>query len=161
MSEAQRPPAPPPPPPVTDVKLTDDIIEAVNGAYDAGAPPLVAYVDEEGQPSLSIRGSCHVHSDHQLALWVRNRQGGLLKALQKNPRISVMVRIAETRTTLNFRTVGTVDESEAGREKVYTEMHANEQKADSEKKGAALVLEIERLEGRTPAGAYRMVKGGA
>jgi hypothetical protein len=146
---------------VTDVKLTDDIIEAVNGAYDAGAPPLVAYVDENGQPSLSIRGSCHVHNDHQLAVWIRNRDRGLFKALANNPRVSVMVRIAETRTTLIFRTIAHADESEAGRARVYEEMHPNERKADPEMKGVALILDIERLEGRTPAGAYRMVKGGA
>ena len=41
-------------------------------AVEDGAPALVAYVDENGQPSLSIRGSTQVFSDNQIAVWVRS-----------------------------------------------------------------------------------------
>lgn len=162
MSETQTPrPAPPPPPPVTDVQFTDDIKDVVGGSYAAGAPALVAYVDVDGQPSLSNRGSTQIYSDNQLAIWVRSTEGGLPKALESNPRVSVFIRVPETRAMLNFRGRARLDNSEAVRTKVYESAPENEQKADPERKGVPLILDIDRLDGRTPAGAYRMVRGGA
>ncbi len=161
MSEAQAPrPGPPPPPPITDVAFTDDIKEVVGGSYAAGAPALVAYVDENGQPTLSIRGSTQVFSDNQLAVWIR-AGSKLPTALAKNPRVSIMIRNPETRATLNFRGTAAIDTSEATRARVYESAPENEQKADPERKGQPLILDVERLDGRTPAGAYRMVRGGA
>jgi len=160
MSEAARPPGPPPPPPVTDVQFTDDIKEVVNGAYAAGAPSLVAYVDENGQPSLSIRGSTKTYSDNQLAVWVRPGSK-LADALARNNRVSIMIRNPETRSTLNFRGRATLESSEEVRNRVYENAPENEQKADPERKGQPLILDVDRLDGRTPAGAYRMLRGGA
>jgi hypothetical protein len=161
MTEAQPArPAPPPPPPVTDVRFTDDIKETIMGAYGAGAPALVAYVDSDGQPSLSIRGSTQVYSDDQIAIWVRNPDGGLPTALKANPRVSLMIRIPETRATLNIRGRARLDNSDEVRQKVYSTAPENEQKADPDKKGIPLILDVDRLDGRTPAGAYRMVRGG-
>ena len=145
---------------MTDVQFTDDIKEVVSSSYGAGAPALVAYVDENGQPSLSIRGSTIVFSDTQLAVWVRpgSKMAG---ALAKNNRVSIMIRNPETRATLNFRGTAMLDAAEGVRTKLYETMPENERKADPEAKGQALILTVERLDGRTPAGAYRMVKGGA
>ena len=36
----------------------------------------VAYVSPEGRPELSFRGSVQAYSDTQLAIWVRNPEGG-------------------------------------------------------------------------------------
>lgn len=157
MSEAQRP-APPPPPPVTDVHFTDDIKEVVATAYGAGAPPIVAYVDENGQPSLSIRGSTQVYSDNQLAIWVR-AGSNLPNALAKNNRVSVFIRNPETRATLNFRGRATLVNDEEVRKKVWSSAHENEQKADPEMKGQPLILDVDRLDGRTPAGPVRQLRG--
>ena len=160
MSEAQPArPAPPPPPPVTDVKFTEDIKEVVGGSYAAGAPALIAYVDPNGQPSLSFRGSTQVYSDNQLAVWIRSGSN-LPQALAANPRVSIMIRVPETRATLNFRGRARLDNSDDVRKTVYESAPENEQKADPERKGTPLILDIDRLDGRTPAGAYRMVRGG-
>jgi general stress protein 26 len=159
MSEAQRP-APPPAPPVTDVHFTDDIKEVVGGSYAAGAPALVAYVDENGQPSLSIRGSTQVYSDTQLAVWVRSGSN-LPQALAKNNRVSVMIRVPETRATLNFRGHAALASDDAVRQKVWSSAPENEQKADPEMKGQPMIIDIDRLDGRTPAGPVRQLKGGA
>jgi hypothetical protein len=159
MSEAQPArPAPPPPPPVTDVKFSDDIKEVVGSSYAAGAPAIVAYVDENGQPSLSNRGSTQVYSDNQLAVWVRSGSN-LPKALAKNNRVSVFIRVPETRATLNFRGRATLVDSEEVRKKVYESAPENEQKADPERKGQPMIVDIDRLDGRTPAGPVRQLRG--
>ena len=89
--------------PLTELKLTPEIRDAVNNALSNRTPIMVAYVDEEGQPSLSFRGSTQVYSDTQLAIWVRNPEGGLQKALAQNNRITLFYRDPEKRITLQFR----------------------------------------------------------
>jgi predicted pyridoxine 5'-phosphate oxidase superfamily flavin-nucleotide-binding protein len=89
--------------PLTEMKLTDEIKDAVDNALANRTPIMVAYVDEDGQPSLSFRGSTQAYSDNQLAIWVRNPEGGLQKALDRNNRITLFYRDPEKRMTLQFR----------------------------------------------------------
>src|SRR5581483_11544133 len=56
----------------TPLALTDEIKTAVAGAFDNGTPIVVAYVDAEGVPHLSLRGSTQPYSDTQLAMWIRD-----------------------------------------------------------------------------------------
>jgi hypothetical protein len=157
MSEAQRP-APPPAPPVTDVNFTDEMKEVVGSSYGAGAPALVAYVAEDGQPSLSIRGSTQVYSDNQIAVWVR-AGSNMAKALEKNNRVSVLIRIPETRATLNIRGRATLSSDEAVRQKVWSSAPENEQKADPEMKGQPMIIDVDRVDGRVPSGPLRQLRG--
>lgn len=138
------------PEPLTQMKLTPEIKKAVNEAYTSGKPVVFAYVDENGQPSLSFRGSTHAYSDDQLAIWVRNPEGGLLKSLGKNNRITILYRDPETRSTVQFRGAGRVDNSEATREKVYGDIPEQERNADKEKKGMPLIIDLERVDGFMP-----------
>ena len=98
-----------PPAPLTDMNLVDEIKTAVNSSYTSGKPIIVAYVDENGQPSLSYRGSAQVYSDNQLAVWVRNPEGGLQNALKKNNHITMLYRDPETRAMLQFRGLGHIE----------------------------------------------------
>ena len=137
--------------PLTEMKLTDEIKNAVNTSYTSGKPMLFAYVDPDGQPSLSFRGSAHAHSDDQLAIWIRNPEGGLLKALNGgNNRITMMFRDPETRANIQFRGKGKLDNSEAMREKVYSSIPEAEQNADREKKGQPLIIDLDRVDGIMP-----------
>ena len=141
----------PPPEPLTEMKLTDDIKAAVNASFTSGKPILFAYVDPDGQPSLSYRGSAQAYSDNQLAIWIRNPEGGLLKALNGgNNRITAMYRDPETRASIQFRGKGTIDNSEPAREKVYTSMPEPERNADKEKKGSPLIIDLDRVDGFMP-----------
>ena len=140
----------PAPEPLTEMKLTDEIKEAVNNSYPSGKPMLFAYVDQDGQPSLSYRGSARAYTDDQLAIWVRNPEGGLLKALDKNNRITAMYRDPETRASIQFRGKARVDNSEQTREKLYNEIPEPERNADKEKKGSPLIIELDRVDGFMP-----------
>jgi hypothetical protein len=138
------------------MKITDEIKEAVNGALSNRTPIIVAYVDEDGQPSLSFRGSTQVYSDDQLAIWVRNPEGGLLRALQKNPRVTLMYRNPENRTTLQFRGRGRMDNSESVRAHVYNNAPEAERNADKEQKGMPLILDLDRVDGTIPGFRVQM-----
>ena len=152
--------APQPPPALTELKLTDTMKEAVNNSYMSGKPMIVAYVDESGQPSLSYRGSAQAYSDTALAVWVRNPEGGLPKALAKNPRVTLLYRDPgpENRAILTFRGVGRIDDSEAARRKVYDSSPEPERNADREQKGKALIVELERVDGFMPGARVMMRK---
>ena len=151
--------APPPPAPLTEMKLPQTLKDAVNNAFTSGKPVLVAYVDEEGQPSLSFRGSTQAFSDSALAIWVRNPEGGLQKALGKNPRISLMYRdpTPESRTMLQFKGKARVG-NDAERETVYNNAPEPERNADREKKGFPLIIDLERVDGFAPGVRVAMRK---
>src|SRR5580700_766639 len=122
------------------VELNDTIKDALGSALTDGKPVVVAYVDENGQPKLSFRGSTQVYSPTQVAIWVRNPEGGLQKALAKNPRLTLLYRSPEPRMMLNIQGRGKFDDSEAVRNKVYESSPQSEQNADRERKGKALVI---------------------
>src|SRR5688572_10314799 len=99
MTNAAPTPPAAPTPAELDVDANEDLKKAVNGALENNTPMIIAYVDEAGQPSLSFRGSTQVYSPKQLAVWVRNPEGGLLRSLEKNPHVTFMYRDGATRST--------------------------------------------------------------
>ena len=91
------------PPPATSVALDGAIADAVNGALDNGTPIIAAYVYRDGQPQLSLRGTTQVYSADQLALWIRNPEGGLVGVLPENSRLTFFYRDPATRTFLQIQ----------------------------------------------------------
>ncbi len=144
------------PPPQASDTLPDFVRGIVNSALANGTPMTVAYTDENGQPVLSLRGSTVVYSDHQLAIWVRNAEGGIVKTVKTNPRISLLYRDSKTRTTLIFQGRGHVETDEETRRRVYDLTPEVEQKHDPGRKGAALIIDITKAQGGGPRGGVRM-----
>jgi len=138
------------------VELNDTIKEALASALTDGKPVVVAYVEENGQPRLSFRGSTQVYSPTQVAIWVRNPEGGLQRALAKNPRLTLLYRSAEPRMMLNIQGRGHFDGSDGVRTKVYESSPQSEQNADRERKGMALIIDVDRLNGMAPGAAFNM-----
>jgi hypothetical protein len=148
----------PQPAPTPTNKLPDFVKGMVNDALRNGTPMTVAYVDEEGRPSLSLRGSTYAMSDTQLAIWVRNAEGGIIKALAKNNNISLLYRDQKSRSTLIFQGKGSVATDEPTRNRVYDATPEVEQMHDPNRKGACLVIDIERAMGGTGRGGMRFSK---
>lgn len=140
----------------TPIKLTDEMQEAVNSALTNGTPVIVAYVDENGQPSLSFRGSVQAYGDDRLAIWVRNPEGGLQRALGKNPRLTLLYRNPQTRLMLNFQGRGRFDAADDVRKTVYENSPEPERNADRDRKGLALIIDLDRVTGFGPGGRYLM-----
>ncbi|MBO0689341.1 MAG: nuclear transport factor 2 family protein [Candidatus Dormibacteraeota bacterium] len=147
-------------PPETQTAIPDHVRGIVNNALGAGFPIVVAYVDESGQPVQAPRGSTQVYSPTQLSVWVRNAGGGLASAVARNPRLSLLYRDSRTRTTLIFQGRGRIVDDEAVRARVFELSPEVEQNHDPQRKGAALLIDVDRLQGTTPAGAVRVVPGG-
>ena len=145
-----------PEPPIVTDKLPDFVKGIINSALANGTPIAVAYVDEHGQPVLSLRGSTQVYSDTQLCISMRNAEGGLIKAIEQNPRLSLLYRDTKTRTTLIFQGRGHIDTNQEVRDRVFELAPEVEQNHDPNRKGAALIIDLERMQGSTLRGAVRM-----
>ncbi|WP_091741769.1 pyridoxamine 5'-phosphate oxidase family protein [Phenylobacterium immobile] len=128
------------------VELTDEIIEHVNGAGAAGNPLLLATADATGKPRLSFRGSVQVFSEHQLGFWARNAEGATMEAIKVNPQVALMYRSPAQRVFLQFEGKAHIVTG-ADRDKVYDQAPEPERKADAEKKGVAVVIDLDALAG--------------
>ena len=132
--------------------LTQQIKDLVNGALESGNPILLAAVDAQHRPVLSFRGSTQVHSDDSLGLWVRNAEGGTLTAIQHNPQVALMYRSA-TVPFVKFEGRARVATDEAERNQVFDAAPERERNGDPERKGLAVVIELDKVSGVVGFGA--------
>lgn len=138
-----------PPPVLTELKLSDAMKQAVDSAFGSRRPMVVAYVDDAGAPQLSYRGSTQSFSDTALAIWVRNPAGGILDAIEKNPAVALLFGYFEPddRGFMIFRGRARVERSDAIRERVYERAHEFERGQDPERKGEAVVIDLDSVDG--------------
>ncbi len=137
------------PPILTELKLSADMRHAIDSAFESRRPLAIAYVGEDGAPQLSYRGSTHAHSDTQLAIWVRNPQGGILAATRKNPAVALIYGNFDpsARGFMIFRGHARSDDGADARRRVYDESPEAERDKDKERKGAPLIIDLDSVEG--------------
>jgi hypothetical protein len=114
---------------------------------DNGTPTVLGYVNEQGEPRLSFRGTTQAYSEHQLAVWARYEDAGLPTAIQKNPHVSV-VYYARGSGNLIFEGRAHIDNGSAVRDHVFDHSPVVEQRADPERRGVAIVIDVDKLTGR-------------
>jgi hypothetical protein len=138
------------PPAITELKLSPALKETVNTALARGRMISVAYVSPEGRPELSFRGSVQAYSDTQLAIWVRNPVGGILNAVTTGrPHIALLYGElgAQSKAFVTFRGRGRVETSESVRRKVYDDSPEVERNLDKDRKGVALIIDLDSVDG--------------
>jgi uncharacterized pyridoxamine 5'-phosphate oxidase family protein len=130
------------------IELTDEMRTRLANALTDGHPVVVATVDGDGQPKLSYYGSTHVHSSDQLALWVRNPEGGTLRRIANHPRMTLLYRdpVAKVRWVFEGRARRVDDAAE--RDRVFDETPEFERAMDADKKGVAVVIDLDAVTGR-------------
>jgi hypothetical protein len=147
------------PPVLTELKLSPALKDTVNTALARGRMISVAYVSPEGRPELSFRGSVQAYSDTQLAIWVRNPEGGIIKAVASGqPHIALLYGELgpQSKAFVAFRGRGRVDSSESVRRKVYDDSPEVERNMDKDRKGVALIIDLDSVEGFFGGGALKM-----
>jgi hypothetical protein len=147
------------PPVLTELKLPAALKETVNTALERGKMISVAYVSSEGRPELSFRGSVQAYSDSQLAIWVRNPEGGILKAVTSgHPYIALLYGElgAQSKAFVTFRGRGHVESSESVRRKVYDDSPKGERDMDKDRKGAALIIDLDSVDGTFGGSSLKM-----
>ncbi len=146
---------PQPRPEATDY-IPDNARGTINGALANNTPMCISYVDENGMPSMSMRGSVQVHSATQLSIWVRNKEGGMAKAIAKNPNIALLYRDNATRSTLIVQGRGHIETDSETVEKVWNSIQDVEQKHETREPGCALIIDVVKMQGGTPRGGVRV-----
>jgi hypothetical protein len=114
-----------------------------------GYPMMLATVNASGQPRLSFRGSLQVFSKDQLGFWARNNEGETMESIAANPNVAMMLRKPDTRAMLQFLGRARIAAG-AERDKVYDSAPEFERRADAEKKGVGVVVDLDRVEGGWP-----------
>ena len=95
-------------------------------------------------------------SPTQLAIWVRNGEGGLPRALNANPEMSVLYWDGATRSAITFQGRGQLASDEQTRNRVFERMPEQEQNHDPERNGVALIIEVSEMVAWGPQGFYLM-----
>ena len=126
--------------------LDDELKGIVNNALTERTPMVLASVDAEGRPRLTFRGSLQTFSNDQVGFWARNPEGGTMDNIAANPHVSMIMRNPDTRVVLQL--MGRARQVEgAEREQVYANAPEIEQRGDPEKKGAGVIVDLDRVEG--------------
>ena len=120
---------------------------------------VIASTNLDGSPNLTLRGATQVFSDTQLSIWLRHADGDTSRSIQANPQMSALYRDSRTRTTLMFRGRGHIATEEATRNRAYDIAPEVEQNHDPDRLGAALIIDVERLDGMGPRGVLRYKRG--
>ncbi len=102
-----------------------------------GHPIVLAYVDDKGAPSLSLRGSIQVFDDTRLCLWIRDAKSGLVRAIQAGKPLSFLYRHSPSRSTLIGSGKGVIVDEIGARQVIYERMIEVEKRHDTSMSGAA------------------------
>ena len=123
----------------------------INNARTNETPILVGHTDENGNPVLTFRGSIQVWNDTALCAWIRQASGGLVRSLAKNPNVSLAYRDGP-RAMLLMAGRARIETDEAIRKRVFEMIPESEQNHDPARKGAAMIIEIDRMQGFSTGG---------
>lgn len=137
------------------IKLSPEAKAAIDASAANKAPILLSYVDEEGQPHVSFRASTHVHSDDQLAMWLRKAKGGFSRAIAKNPKVALMYRDNAGGGMFQFLGRARIVTDESERRKIYDASPETERNHDYTMDGGAVIVDLDYVDGfagRTPDG---------
>jgi SnoaL-like domain len=140
------------------LRLTEQIENAVNGALDNGTPMLIAYTDESGEIHVSFRGTIQAYSGDQLALWARDPAGGLPRHIAGRPKVTLFYHDPGSRTSYTFYGRARVEGEPAARATIYENSPARERQADFRRRGVAIVVDLDKVEGRGPGGRVLMLR---
>jgi hypothetical protein len=147
---SQTPPPSQAPPVLTQLKLSPELQRTINTALERGRMLSVAYVSPEGRPELSFRGSTQAYSDDQLAIWVRNPEGGIVHAVRAgHPQIALLYGELgpQSKAFVSFRGRGRIDDTESVRRKVYDSSPEIERNLDRDRKGVPLIIDLDSVDG--------------
>lgn len=127
------------------IVLTEEMRTAVNNALDDGHPVISTSVGVDGQPSLAFFGSTQVYSDDQLAVWVRNREGGFLQRIAANPHVAFLYRNPDFSQMWQFHGRARVVDDQQARDTIYDNSDKRERDRDPDRQGVAVVIDLDRV----------------
>jgi predicted pyridoxine 5'-phosphate oxidase superfamily flavin-nucleotide-binding protein len=145
----------------TALVIDDQVAAIIDGAFDNKTPFVVAYVDAAGVPHVSPRGTVQSWSPDQVAMWARDPAGGLLRAIETNPHVSLFYRDASTRIAYEITGRARVIDDSNDRAMVYERSPAVERNLDPRVRGVAIVVDVDSVVGGGPGGRVNLQRTAA
>lgn len=137
------------------VNLTGEIAAAIDGAVLRGRPLAVAFVRDDGSPSVSFRGSTYVYSPNQLAIWVRKRDSGLAAAILERPRVSLVFLESEGPGARYLAIEGHARVAPELDQEVYDAIVEPERQQDPERRGVTVLVDVDTVAGAGENGFFQ------
>ena len=141
--------------------LTDAHAALFTDALTNGTPPIVGYVAADGVPKLSYRATVQVLDEQRLAMWIREPGAAWCGPSPTNPHVSVFYSDRAHGVTLQFVGRAHVDDTDAVRAAVYDASPKAERDMDWRRRGVAVVVDVDRVEGRDATGVVLMAAASA
>ncbi len=140
------------------VNLGGEIADAINGAALRGSPIALAFVREDGSPSVSYRGSIYVYSPTQLAVWVRKRDEGLAVAIAERSRVSLVFFEFGGPGARYLAIEGRARVAPDLNDEVYAAIIEPERQQDAERKGVAVLIDVQSVGGAGKDGFFQQAR---
>lgn len=118
--------------------------DAVGAALAQGHPCVLATAGEDGRPDIGPKGSVLVLDKHRLAYWERTR-GAHLENVRRSPEVAVLFLDLQHGKYIRFFGRAELHEQGALREQVMQRVVKPELDYDPERKGIAVVIEVDRV----------------
>jgi Pyridoxamine 5'-phosphate oxidase len=139
--------------------LTGEIATAIDGAALRGATLALAYVRDDLSPAVSFRGSTHVHSTTELALWARKRDSGLAAAIAERPRVSLVYYGGPDGPGPMFLSIeGRARLAPEINDEVWAAIIDGERQQDPERNGVAVLIEVDTITGAGANGYFQQAR---
>ena len=137
-------------------ELTGEIAAAIDGAALRGHPLAVAFVRDNGGPSVAFRGSTYVRSPTQLAIWVRKRDTGLAAAITERPRVLLVFFETDGPGARYLAIEGRARIAPELDQEVYDTIVEPEHQQDPERNGIAVVVDVDSVTGAGVNGYFQL-----
>lgn len=126
------------------IALTDEMKQAFETALADGAPVIFATANNDGMPDIGFKGSAMVFDSEHVAFWER-ALGTMYRNVSENPGVCLLYRNTKTRTVWKMFGKAEVLTEGPVRQQVMDRTIALELDRDPERKGAAIMIRIDRV----------------
>lgn len=126
------------------IALTDEMKSAFETSLKDGAPVLFATASKSGMPDIAFKGSAMIFDVEHVAFWERSL-GTTFANLQENPGVCVLYRNAQNRVAWKMFGQAEVLTDGPVRQQVMERTIQFELDRDPERKGAAILIRIDRV----------------
>jgi general stress protein 26 len=128
------------------IKLTDEMKDRVDKAYDEKKYCVWATTSDDGYPDISFRGSTYVFDEEHIAFWDRSL-GTSTTNLEKNPNVCMLYYDKENRLGWRFYGQASVYKQGEMREKIMSRVIKPELDKDPERKGYGVLVRVDKIRG--------------
>jgi hypothetical protein len=132
------------------------IAQAINGAALRGHTLALGYIDDDGYPAVSFRGSTQVHGPGQLAVWVRKRDDGFARAIATRPKVTLAYYGPGGPGPFFLSVRGHARLDESANDAVYGAMIEGEKNQDPDRRGVAVLIDVETVRGFGSDGGFQL-----